>query len=113
MKDGEQTAFRDALDRALTGKSQVEVARRAGIAPSTISTWLSGGGAKPAQVFAVENALSLRPGRLSRHLGYLPVGQRDDCDITEAIEADSELDRESKDAMLALYKALRKLLASS
>jgi hypothetical protein len=106
-----QTTFQEALSRALEGKSQVEVARKADIAPSTISTWISGGGADPQRVFAVERALGLRPGELSEHLGYLPLDAVDKPqppDVRYAIDRDPDLDPLDRDALLMLYNVFRK-----
>jgi transcriptional regulator with XRE-family HTH domain len=101
------TKFQQALERALTGLSQVQVARDAGVAASTVSTWLGGGGARPEQVFAVERALNLPPGHLSRHLGYVPVTDRPVVDVAEAIEAAGLPDSEGE-AVLYLYSFFKR-----
>lgn len=68
--------FGRALDEALTirGLTQTEVATRLGTTQSTVSAWKRGQ-CEPDMdtVFALEELLGLRPGHLSRHLGYLPV----------------------------------------
>ena len=103
----EKTKFQQALERALVGRSQAEVARESGVAASTISTWLSGGGANPEQVFAVERVLD-GPGTLSKHLGYVPVGTGPaPVDVIEAIEADDDLPGPDKDALVFLYSFLK------
>jgi len=99
--------FQEALTRAMGNLSQVEVARKAGIAPSTLSTWLSGGGAKPDQVFAVERALNLPPGDLSRHLGYIPVSEQPLASVEAAVEADEVISAPQKDALVFLYTHFR------
>lgn len=105
VRQTDQTGFQQALERALAGTSQAEVARVADVAASTISTWLSRpGAAKPQQVFAVERALDLPPGHLSRHLGYVPVSvDRPPVDVIEAIEADGALDDPDRDALIFFY----------
>lgn len=105
LRQPDQTQFQQALERALIGTTQVDTAREAGIAASTISTWLSGGGANPQQVFAVERALDLPPGHLSRHLGYVPVSDgRPPLDVIEAIEADEALNGSDQGALIFLYR---------
>jgi len=99
--------FKEALTRAMGNLPQVEVARKAGVAPSTLSTWLSGGGAKPDQVFAVERALDLPPGNLSRHLGYVPVSEQPVASVEAAIEADPVLKDHQRDALVFLYNFFR------
>ncbi len=67
-------ALREAREAAEL--TQAELAQKMGVAgQTTIQGWESGRGAKldPERVFELEKALGLRPGTLSRHLGYLPV----------------------------------------
>lgn len=79
--------FGDALGKALASspKSQSVVAGELGVSTSTMSSWKLGQPpALPAMVFALEGALDLPPGHLSRHLGYLPVDEPGPDDPIEA-----------------------------
>lgn len=61
---------------------------------------------KPQGVFALEEALKLRPGELSRHLGFVPVDAAGS--VVEAIEADPDLSSEARRHLLALYREARR-----
>ena len=76
---------------------------------TTISTWLTGVATpEPEQVFAMERALGLRGGDLSRLLGYLPVSARSEPVGTEAtISADPRLSDAMKRALIAAYREMR------
>lgn len=80
-----------------------------GTRQSAVSSWCSGQAEpNPATVFGIERALELPPGRLSRHLGYLPVGgdRGVDGDVERAIAGDPFLDPVEKRGMLAMYTEL-------
>jgi transcriptional regulator with XRE-family HTH domain len=103
--------FQETLLRALerSGKTQVDVAREANVAPSLISTWLRGGSANPdpAKVFAVERVLDLSPGQLSRHLGYVPVEavtSRGRPPLDEWLADDPDLDDWDRGVILEIYE---------
>jgi transcriptional regulator with XRE-family HTH domain len=103
--------FTDALTRAMDQArvNQSELGRAAGAAPAMLSAWLSGRTAnpEPQKVFAVERALRLRPGALSRHLGYVPADPNPpDIDVRAAIDADPRLTDKSKSALSLLYDVL-------
>ncbi len=67
-------SFRQHLDQVLERGDQVRVAEAVGISPQTISDWKHGRRApSPRHVHALEAALDLEPGELSRHLGYVTL----------------------------------------
>lgn len=66
-----------------------EVSQRLGVSSRTVSSWSRGERVTtPQGVFALEEALGVEPGRLSRHLGYLPAGAQV---VEAAIERTTEL----------------------
>ncbi len=100
--------FTQALGRAIAGSGmkQTEVARATGgaVSQGTISGWLRGGATpQPDSVFAIERALGLRPGDLSRHLGYVPVGSDPAPDVLSAIDADTSIGEDAKAGLRLLY----------
>ena len=106
--------FSDALRTQLVGRSQTEFGatvadcegRSAPYSQSQVSDWMNGKEPSPSQVFAIEEALRLRPGTLSRILGYLPVSARNITSVPDALAADPALDVESRNALLASYRVL-------
>lgn len=104
-------AFGEALRRALAdrGMTQQELAHCIGLSSqSVVSQWLSGTHEpSPQRVFAVERTLVLRPGQLSRLLGYLPVGAVPAVDVESAVKADPQLTAQQREAVLAVYRVLR------
>lgn len=106
-------AMRKAL--ADMGRSQswlgAEVARLEGrpdpYSQASVSDWLLGANAMtPSQVFAVEQALQMRPGTLSRELGYLPMTSRSARSVPDAIAADPKLTAMGRRVVLAVYEEL-------
>lgn len=102
--------FGEELARAMTvrGMTHRQLGDElGGVTPSAISAWKSGA-AEPSSrtVFAIERALQLPPGHLSRHLGYLPVdGKRSaDSSVEESVLIDPLLDDVQKRGLLALYR---------
>lgn len=70
--------FRRSLGGAISrnGWTQAKLASSIGVSQPTIGNWLRGRSVPDANsVFAVERALSLIPGELSVHLGYVPVNR--------------------------------------
>jgi transcriptional regulator with XRE-family HTH domain len=106
--------FGAALERALDGRHHggfgADVARAMGaknpFTPSAVSQWVNGT-VEPARpkVFAMEKVLKLRPGSLSRLLGYLPVTARASVSVLEAIDADPSLSETQKGMLRAAYRA--------
>jgi transcriptional regulator with XRE-family HTH domain len=105
-----QRSFGESLRQALAdrGMSQQELAERLGLnSQSVISQWISSTHEpSPTRVFAVERHLDLRPGQLSRLLGYLPVDAVPALDVPSAVSADPGLSDQQKEAVLAVYRVL-------
>lgn len=60
----------------------------------------------PARVFAIERALNLQPGALSRGLGFLPVEAVAHGGVLAAIEADPLLTDFAKYSLARMYEAM-------
>lgn len=71
----------------------------------TVSGWLDKIDVQPPQrVFLIEQALGLKPGTLSRQLGFLPVDARSVRSVPEALAADVRLDEISRRILLGAYE---------
>lgn len=110
--EARRAAFAKALSTlmAARGVTQSELAAKINVsAQSSVSAWKLGQ-AEPERetVFAIERALGVRPGHLSRHLGYLPVtASKVKISTTEeAILADPALDDNAKQIVLSTYRAI-------
>lgn len=106
-------AIKDALEER--GESQSWLGREVGrilgrpdpYSQAIVSTWVLGDRLpEPAQVFAIEQALGLRPGFLSRHLGYLPVDHRPAVTVEDAVETDVDLTPSQRGPLLDHYRGL-------
>ena len=121
MTDGDTNAqrakaFGDALQDLLErrGMSQTELAAEVGrdLGRKPLSQpWVSEirRGIKEPTVdvaFAMERVLGAKPGQLSRHLGYLPVGARSAVSVMQAIEADPKLDELARRLLRTAYMEL-------
>lgn len=111
--------FGETLRVALrnAGKTQTwlgeEVARIEGRSDAyfqtVVSNWCVGKAEpSPMTVFAIEEALGLRGGSLSRHLGYLPLTAKDQRSPEDAIRADPTLPEQVKKAVLVFMRELRR-----
>jgi len=111
------TEFGDALRRRLDELDQtqewlgVEVARIEGrsgpVAQTTVSNWVNGRAApKPATAVTIEKALGVRPGSLTRLLGYVAADVRFRSGVPEAIRADPYLNDLGRRVLLATYDEL-------
>lgn len=100
------TALRDTL--GIRGISQAELARRIPASESAVTKWVLGRGRpSPEHVFAMERALDLAAGHLSRLLGYCPCEDRHrPPGFEEAVLADPNLAPEHKKTLIGLYKGL-------
>lgn len=101
--------FATALDVALGrgGWSQRALADALGLSQSTISHWKSATSAPPpATTFALEEALGLAPGTLSRHLGYVPSDHVVAATVEEAIVDDPLLSPHHQRVLQATYREL-------
>ena len=109
-----QRDFAAAVTRRLEeiGRSQQwlgqEVARIEGrekrYGQGTIGDWLRRGPATPAQAIAIERALDVTPGSLTRLLGFLPVDTVPALSVPAAIDADPNLTDQAKRALLSAYR---------
>lgn len=100
-------AFAAALkaEREHQNWSQAAIGMGVGVTGSLVGQWEQGRVAPPEPdvVFKLEVALGLPPGRLSRHLGYLPVGAPE-LDVVAAIESDPRLDYRARALLTAAYR---------
>lgn len=112
----ERVAFGAALRSARTaaGLTQEELAEamalggERGRGQSTLAQWEQGRSAPQAhQVFELERILAVKPGSLSKLLGFLPVAAvRSVCDVKTAIAEDPRLDDESRKILELTYRKL-------
>lgn len=98
------------LDRS-QGWLGAEVARIEGrenpYSQATVSQWLDRITEQlPGRVFAIEEVCDMKPGSLSRQLGFLPVDARPVKSVGEAIDADARLDDRGREALRVLYDVL-------
>lgn len=98
--------FAGALRTQLEGRSRREIADELGITTSALSMWLSEK-VEPTRdkVWALEAALRLKRGALSKLLGYLPLDAKASVTVVDAINADPKLSDLSKKVLLAAYKS--------
>lgn len=83
-----------------------ELARRVGASASAVSTWTSGSKEpRPDSVFAIERALEMGPGSLSRILGYCPCDEQAGG-VQEAVMRDKRLTPDTKRNLLGIYRVL-------
>lgn len=59
----------------------------------------------PARLFAIERALELEPGSLSRLFGYVPADAAPATSVEDAIEADPRLTRVERKALIGAYRS--------
>ena len=113
-----ETFFGDRVKQRLRdlGKGQTWLGVEVGIilerepfSQSIISMYLLGQASPdPETVFAMERALSVRPGAFSRYLGYLPLDlAKLPKGVEQTIVEADELTDSSKRALLAAYRELR------
>lgn len=103
-----RSSFGSALTKAmrLQRLTQSELGEMLGdIGQSSISAWTTGNALPPdvETVFALERALRLPPGHLSKHLGFLPAKL---AMVPNAVRADDRLDDDGQRIMLTTYKDL-------
>lgn len=87
--------------------SQDDLARRIGKSQSIIARYEAGelSPVDPDIVFALERALRVPPGTLSRHLGYLPSDVRETpFTVVDAIQHDAVLLPSNKRALIRMYR---------
>jgi hypothetical protein len=99
----EGKVFGRALEVQLAGRPQGqfggEVAKQEGrsqhYSQQQVSNWVQGNEPNPRQAIAIEKALGVRPGTLTRLLGYLPLDARTTKTVNEAVAADPSLESDS------------------
>lgn len=108
------TTFSDALreERDARGWSQGALADKLPpdlrVSYQRIGQWeRDDGQPSPAQVFALEVALELTPGTLSRLLGFLPVGEPPPPTL-EALAVDRSVNAEGRRLLRGLYETVRR-----
>lgn len=85
--------------------SQKNLADRVGSGESAVSNWVAGRDEpRPQTVFAIEEALGLQPGTLSRHLGYVPDAGWQPIPVVAAILSDPALDDAQRAALIGIYR---------
>ena len=107
--------FGQALDRALNNRPRAwlgaEIARLCGketpITASAVNQWVAGTSEPDRRyVFAAEQVLALKPGTLSRILGYLPLDAKPALSVLDAIEAAAELSERARRTLRSAYREL-------
>lgn len=108
-------AFTTALERELDTRgrgAKTRLSEALDVPASTLSGWVTGDRTpEPSTVFAIERALELDPGALSRHLGYLPLDAVDVHIVKaeDAIIADPGLSARAKRSALTVIEMDRDL----
>lgn len=112
-RGAQTTEFGAALELALDGRQLAwlgaEIARDldlpAPITRSAVAQWVEGT-TEPTRdkVFAAERVLGLKPGTLSRLLGYLPVEAKQAVSVLDAVDNDSRLSPDAKRILRAVYR---------
>jgi transcriptional regulator with XRE-family HTH domain len=93
-------------ERTRAGLSQDALGELVGLTGTRISQFESGDVPAPDLVFRLEAVLDLPPGRLSYHLGFLPVDAVPD--FVMALNDDPFLDDQSRGAVRVVYESLKK-----
>lgn len=102
-------AFGEALGAILDGRptSAAPLGAATGTSKVRVDSWLAGRSEpSPAEVFAIDEALNLAPGCLSRQLGYLPVGIAGDQAVEDAISSSNAVDADGRQLVLGLWCTL-------
>lgn len=98
-------ALLDAL--AFGGITRDELAQRIDTSASAVTNWTMGRAEpRPTTVFAIETALQLSPGSLSRILGFCPCDTPPVIGFYDVVTNDPKLRREAKSGLLQLYRSL-------
>jgi transcriptional regulator with XRE-family HTH domain len=98
--------FGQALEGALSPRSQAWLAKAVGRDQGAVSKWINGRNEPDVDtVFAIERVLAVPPGELSRHLGYVPVETSEIVSVVAAVESDSRLDARMRRALISAYRS--------
>jgi transcriptional regulator with XRE-family HTH domain len=94
--------------RTRLGLTQAELADLIGSSQSSVTSWENGRAApdRASLVWSLERDLRVRPGALSRLLGFLPLSAEADRtppSVEEAVLCDPRLDELGREIMLATY----------
>lgn len=111
----ESSAFAAELEQAMerAGIKQSQLGTKARVSQGMLSAWLLGkvSSPDPHKVFAVEKALDLPPGHLSRHLGFIPVpekSQEEPLSFRDWLaQHGQDLRDDEQDALLGVYEIIR------
>lgn len=106
--EAELQRFGEAFERYRADRPRAWLAEQLSVTGETVRKWGAGETEPPrASVFAVERALAVAPGTLSRLLGYLPLDAiAAPCSTLDAIDSDDDLDEHGRAAMRAVYYAV-------
>lgn len=102
-------AFGDALSDLLDTRrvKRPALAEALDVSPELVRQWQTGQSEPPrTKVFAIEKHFRLRPGALSRTLGYLPLEARSVRSVVEAIDTDTALSEVAKAGLRDAYRAM-------
>lgn len=105
--DWEAWGFRLRAAREDAHLTLEHVADELGTTPQALAHYEKGRRkVEPHTVFALETAIGLRPGELSRFLGYMPVDTESvpDCTVTDALAADPALTTRARQLLRDTYR---------
>lgn len=110
QREQRRIAFGGGLADALAGRNltQADLAELLSTTQSTISAWINGRSEpEPVTVFAVEEAIGVSPGFLSRLLGYLPLSVVGAApSVEEAISRSDAIDDTGRRLVLTVWHTL-------
>jgi transcriptional regulator with XRE-family HTH domain len=110
QREQRRIAFGGGLADALAGRNltQADLAELLSTTQSTISAWINGRSEpEPVTVFAVEEAIGVSPGFLSRLLGYLPLSVVGAApSVEEAISRSDSIDDTGRRLVLTVWHTL-------
>lgn len=108
--DVDEHAFAAALVDALGEMTQQALADRLGLTRASVNDWCRARSIpSPHTVFAIEEALGLAEGELSRILGYLPLsceGQPPGGGTVRAMGVDRYLTDEQRSLLIMIYEQM-------
>lgn len=77
-----------------------------------VSDWMNGRQPiAPERLFAIETACGVRPGSLSRLVGYVPVDAKVPASVPDAISADMGLTPVQREDLIAQWEGMRRRTA--